>query len=208
MSFTAKEKLTQISKRTDNKSIKEKNLYEAAYELFTTKGIYDTSIDDIVKKAGVAKGTFYLYFMNKYDIIDRIILKKASSIIEKAVKATEEKALSDYTDIVIYVIDYIIEYLRENKKLLKLIHKNLSWGLYRKALANPEEYKIMEYIRKYFIKVINENNMKAEELENNLFMIIELTGSVCYSSIILQEPANIDEMKPALFKMIKKMLAN
>jgi hypothetical protein len=37
-------------------------------------------------------------------------------------------------------------------------------------------------------------------------MIIELTGSVCYSSIILEEPANIDDMKPALFRMIKKML--
>jgi len=208
MNLTAKEKLNQISKRKDNKSIKEKNLYEAAYELFTTKGIYDTSIDDIVKKAGVAKGTFYLYFMNKYDIIDRIILKKASAIIEKAVKNTEDKTLSNYVDLVISVIDYIIEYLKENKKLLKLIHKNLSWGLFRKALANPEEFKIMEDIRKFFITVIQENNMEAEEFETTLFMIIELTGSVCYSAIILQEPANIDEMKPALFKMIKKMLAN
>lgn len=208
MSFKAKEKISQISKRNDNKFIKEKNLYDAAYELFTTKGIYETSIDDIVKKAGVAKGTFYLYFMNKYDIIDKIILKKASGVIEKAVVITEEKNLDNYTDIVISVIDYIIEFFRENKKLLKLIHKNLSWGIYRKALANPEEFKIMEDIRNFFMTVVYDNEIAAEEFENNLFMIIELTGSVCYSSIILEEPANIDTMKPALFNMIKKMLTN
>jgi len=208
MSLKAKEKLSQIGKRNDNKFIKEKNLYDAAYELFTTKGIHETSIDDIVKKAGVAKGTFYLYFMNKYDIIDKIILKKASGVIEKAVASTKEKNLNDYSDIVISALDYIIEFFKENKKLLKLIHKNLSWGIYRKALANPEEFKIMEDIRKFFMTVVYDNEIAAEEFENNLFMIIELTGSVCYSSIILEEPANIDTMKPALFKMIKKMLTN
>ena len=202
----AKEKLFEISKRNINKNTKEKNLYESAYELFTTKGIYETSIDDIVKKAGVAKGTFYLYFMNKYDIIDRVILKKTSVLIEKAIASTEKEKFHDYIDGTIFVIDYIIEYLRENKRLLRLIHKNLSWGIYRKALANPEEYKIMEDIRKFFMKVIYDNEFITEEFEKNLFMIIELTGSVCYSSIILEEPANIDEMKPALFKMIKKML--
>ena len=35
---------------------------------FTSKGIQKTSISDIVEDAGVAKGTFYLYFKDKYDI--------------------------------------------------------------------------------------------------------------------------------------------
>ena len=35
-------------------------LLKSSYELFITKGISQTSIHDIVQKAGVAKGTFYL----------------------------------------------------------------------------------------------------------------------------------------------------
>ena len=38
-----------------------------AFELFTTKGLTKTTISDIVDQAGVAKGTFYLYFKDKYD---------------------------------------------------------------------------------------------------------------------------------------------
>ena len=41
---------------------------EKSLKLFTTKGINSTAISDIVEKAGVAKGTFYLYFKDKYDI--------------------------------------------------------------------------------------------------------------------------------------------
>ena len=51
-----------------NKKRKKSALYNTAFELFTTKGLAKTTISDIVENAGVAKGTFYLYFKDKYDI--------------------------------------------------------------------------------------------------------------------------------------------
>ena len=56
-----------LSITAKKKQIKENQLFTAAYDLFLMQDIGKTSIDDIVKKAGVAKGTFYLYFK---DIID------------------------------------------------------------------------------------------------------------------------------------------
>lgn len=57
----------------ENKKKKKEALFRTAYELFTTKGINSTAISDIVEKAGVAKGTFYLYFKDKYDIKNKLI---------------------------------------------------------------------------------------------------------------------------------------
>ena len=57
-----------MGKLESNKKKKEDALYNTAFELFTTKGTNKTTISDIVEKAGVAKGTFYLYFKDKYDI--------------------------------------------------------------------------------------------------------------------------------------------
>ena len=51
-----------------NKLQKQTSLLNTAYELFTTKGVNKTSIAEISKAAGIAKGTFYLYFKDKYDI--------------------------------------------------------------------------------------------------------------------------------------------
>ena len=196
------------SKSETNKLEKQKSLYNAAYELFTTKGVNDTAINDIVKKAGVAKGTFYLYFRDKYHIIDLIVLRKSSKVLKEAIEVSINKNFEEFNDKVIFFVDYIIEYLRKDKKLLRLIYKNLSWGIYRKVIAEPLEYNEMKEIAKVFMDNIVSETMCIAEAEKTLFMIIELTGSVCYSSIILEEPDTIDNMKPVLFKTIKKILQN
>ena len=50
---------------------KETRLLNTAFKLFTEKGVKSTSIQEIVDKADVGKGTFYLYFKDKYEIRDR-----------------------------------------------------------------------------------------------------------------------------------------
>ncbi len=192
-----------MSKVDNNKKQKESSLYDAAYNLFTTKGINDTAISDIVKKAGVAKGTFYLYFKDKYDILDRIILNKSAHVLSKAIKQTKAMAFENFEEELLYFIDYIIEYFKGEKLMLKLIYKNLSWGVFKKAYRDYEEvYEIYSMFERGYEKT----QLPKDEIEKMLFMIIELTGSVCYSSIILKEPADIDEMKPILFETIKKII--
>ncbi|WP_297487091.1 TetR/AcrR family transcriptional regulator [Thermococcus sp.] len=44
----------------------------AAMELFARKGFDKTTVDEIVAKAGIAKGTFYLYFKSKDDLIKEL----------------------------------------------------------------------------------------------------------------------------------------
>ena len=56
---------------------KETRLLNTAFKLFTEKGIKDTSIQEIVDTADVGKGTFYLYFKDKYEIRDILIAKKS-----------------------------------------------------------------------------------------------------------------------------------
>lgn len=50
-----------MSKIETNKEQKRNSLLDSAFTLFIDNGFNKTSIADIVKKAGVAKGTFYLY---------------------------------------------------------------------------------------------------------------------------------------------------
>ena len=203
--MTSEEKVE--SKVGIKKRKKESQLFLAAYELFTTKGTQNTAIDDIVKKAGVAKGTFYLYFKDKYDIINRLILQKSSQVVNEALKETQKIDIEEFEKRVLFFIDYVINYFKENKLMLKLINKNFSWGLYRRAIMKKEEYVEVETVVKFFIDGMVEKGMEVEEAEITLFMIFELVGGVCYSSIILEEPAGIDEIKPVLFKKVLAMIS-
>ena len=67
-----------MSKIETNKEQKRNSLLDSAFTLFIDNGFNKTSIADIVKKAGVAKGTFYLYFKDKYDIRNHLISHKAN----------------------------------------------------------------------------------------------------------------------------------
>ena len=58
----------------ENKELKEKKLLDSAFKLFSKKGFKNTSIQNIVDDAGVAKGTFYLYFKDKYELQDALIV--------------------------------------------------------------------------------------------------------------------------------------
>lgn len=192
-----------ISKIEINKKEKESSLCLAAYDLFTTKGINDTSISDIVKKAGVAKGTFYLYFKDKYDILDKIILSKSIRILNMAINETKIKTFQSHSEEILFFIDYLIYIFEKEKLVLKIIHKNLSWGIFKK---NREDYEEIRELYQMFENHYTNSGMKKEDIEKLLFIIIDMVGSVCYNSIILNEPASINEMRPFLFNTIKKMI--
>lgn len=65
-------------------------LIEAAEELFTTKGFYQTSISDICKSAGTAVGTFYIYFQTKTDIYGYMMQEYANEIKTRLYEAIKD----------------------------------------------------------------------------------------------------------------------
>ncbi|ALB48077.1 MULTISPECIES: TetR/AcrR family transcriptional regulator [Clostridium] len=191
----------------NKKQLKEEELFLAAYDLFLKNGIEKTSIDDITKNAKVAKGTFYLYFSDKYDILNKLILQKSNEIIREGLAKTNAFGSKDFKERTLFFIDYIINYLKDNVSLLKLINKNISWGLYRKAIMKPEAYNDVKKVLDIFVKNLTKSGMNEEEAEMTLFMIFELVGSICFTTIILKEPTDIESIKPILFKKILAMIS-
>ncbi len=46
---------------------------QVARQIFAQKGYHATSIDDLIEAAGIARGTFYLYFESKRAIFDELL---------------------------------------------------------------------------------------------------------------------------------------
>ena len=187
-----------MGKLDANKKQKETSLLDTAFSLFTTKGLTKTSISDIVSNAGVAKGTFYLYFKDKYDLRNRLISHKSSQLFKQALVQMKTSEMEhDFETDIIFVIDNIINQLTENKALLHFISKNLSWGVFKTAITTKTNEKDVDFADVY--NMIIENAPK-------LFMIIELVSSSCYSSILYSEPCDIGTLKPYLYQSIKHIL--
>lgn len=70
------ESFTAGEAETDPKSRKRHRIVQAATELFIQHGYRKTSVDEVARRAGVAKGTVYLYFKTKADLLTQAIVEE------------------------------------------------------------------------------------------------------------------------------------
>lgn len=193
-----------MGKIDENKKQKREALLNTAYELFTTKGIHATAISDIVKRAGVAKGTFYLYFKDKYDIKNKLVAHKTHELFYNAGAAMDKAGVLGLEDQLIFIINHIIDSLVSDLPLLNFISKNLVMGALRSALITGEDADSDIYDR--FLDMVAKDEYEYNDVDVMLFTIVELAGSAAYNSILYQEPIHIEEYKPFLYRTVKLII--
>lgn len=187
-----------------NKNEKRRRIEEAALRLFAKEDFNRISIDQIVQDAHVAKGTFYLYFHDKVQLINHLIVKKSSSIIDEALMKAKEEQIDDKIEELIFLVDYVIEIFKANPSSIKMIQKNLSWSVIGGKLGD-DEYEVVNHLEDFLSYLIS-LGYQEQEAYQLIFMILELVSTVCYSSIVLKQPDSIDNLKPMLYTTIRKMI--
>lgn len=193
-----------LSKIEEKKQEKENKLLKSAYKLFTEKGINTTSIQDIVDDAGVAKGTFYLYFKDKYDLQNKLIIRKSQQLFKEALDNLNKNVIINFEDQLIFVIDYIISIVSNDKTLINFVEKDLSLGIYSDVNEIINDNKTG--IKEIFIKGLKKHDIKLKNPDVTLFMIIELTSSTIFTSITKNKPLKIEEYKPYLYSAIRRII--
>ena len=98
----------------------------AAVDLMGENGFSKTSVSQIVKKAGVAQGTFYLYFQSKSELV----LGIASHIIEDFLKEAEALPLKEETSLQEFIslfTDLIYDLTLKHRKLIGFIYSGTAY---------------------------------------------------------------------------------
>ena len=194
-----------MDKITQKKNEKYTKILDTALGLFERNGTHLVSIDEIVKGAGVAKGTFYLYFKDRYDLISTLIIEKASKYMSLLNDEYEPRDFGDVSTSVHHYIEYLSDFLQKNKTLCILIEKNLNTCV--NAVAQTKEGPIKELYEKIFSELINCGVAEAEA-RAKLYLYIELIVSSCCNAIIRETPYTIEELKPHLCQIIESSILN
>lgn len=197
-----------MGKVAENKHNKLHAMLDTAYELFTEKGITKTSISDIARHSGVAKGTFYLYFKDKYDIRNRLVMYESQKILRQAYEAMQAASPPPETleAQVLFIVEHILCQLESHTELLTLIAKNLSWGILKRQLARAETEDDFEF-KRVFMELTAPYGISVAESEILLYLLVELVGATCYNAILYAEPCSLAALKPYLFESIRRIIA-
>lgn len=199
---------TAMGKVDDNKKLKLTSMLDSAFQLFTDKGIAKTSISDIVASSGVAKGTFYLYFKDKFDIRNKLVVYQSTKVLKDAYEATiaQDTTLPLLEDKIVFFVGHVLNQLAARPDLINLISKNLSWGMLKqeasRPLAEAEDFDLMTL----FKLTAKDSGIPEKKLEIMLYMIVEMVGATCYSALLYQEPCDLEELKPHLFDTVRAIV--
>lgn len=192
-----------MGKVDNNKQQKRNSLLDSAFSLFIHNGFNKTSISDIVNAAGVAKGTFYLYFKDKYDIRNHLISHKASQVFLTAYHQLQtHEEICDFEDQVLFIIDNILDQFAENHSLVMLISKHLSWGFFTNSLIESPD-KDVPAVYTIYQELLEKSTHTYQNPELMMYMILELVSGVSYNTILYQQPLPLDKIKEPLYKVLK-----
>ncbi len=61
---------------------KEKTIIKTAAKIFAKKGFHRTKVSDIVRTAGIARGTFYLYYKSKSELFEKLLDELMTQVLK------------------------------------------------------------------------------------------------------------------------------
>jgi len=152
--------------------IKKRRIIDSAISILNKKEYYRIPVDEIAKKAGVAKGTIYLYFKSKEEIYFSVIftlIDRAKAMIDE-VGSKDISAREQFT----LLLDTMTDFLSRNRQIFMSIRQQLE----------PVKGKFQAELHKKFFEIICsigliiEKGIKSREFKNfNPYVVSALVFS-------------------------------
>ncbi|WP_431086405.1 TetR/AcrR family transcriptional regulator [Paenibacillus sp. 8b26] len=159
---------------------KKNDILQAAIRLFSRKGYYSTSVEEIAKESGMAKASFYKYFQGKEELpLEMCIILENN--IEQDIRALYSKPdLTKEAKLHGFAVLYL-KNLVENKVYLMMDLPEPSMLIFQNEQLNgafeQHEYKLYKWVRDCMIDVF------GPEIEDHAWDITFVLKSVVFEYI-------------------------
>ena len=179
-----------------------KKIEEAAEVIFSQKGYFQATIDDITRLAGVAKGSFYTYFKHKQDLLFNLldnlhnslltIIKNELSKVQipcpykefkdqfiNFLKASlnifmEKRKISElfFLELASTNPEFKERYIRYKNEVIKVITSLLS--RFNPKIDSTLLSQVIEAIREYFIRlhILNKQLIELDQIAELIFQLV------------------------------------
>ena len=191
------------SKKDNLIKFNKENILNAAKELFATKGIEKTTMDDIAKKAEYSKSTVYVYFKSKDEIYNHIIYENMcimKDMIRKSINKNKTFEKQFYA-----ICNSLVKFQKENPVYFKSITNEIN--INAEAIKNMNILKSIfdtgEEINHIIFKAIEEGVLNKEICSdiNMLPTVFMIWSSICG---IISMASEKEEYIRLVMKMTKK----
>ena len=81
-SFSPSAAETRVGRRNIKGDRREQAILEGAYDILRTTPLRNVSIDDLAKRAGLSRSSFYFYFESKWQVLSALLSKVTADVFQ------------------------------------------------------------------------------------------------------------------------------
>jgi len=189
-----------LGKRETNKETNRIKIIESGIEIFSKKGISETTVRDIIRNTGLASGTFYNYFKNKEEVLIAA-LDDAAYDLAKILEKGRKKA-NNLEEFIEFQVDPFFEMVAKLPELFFILSTNLE-AVDRFTIQTPQMTLAIEDLKKdlelaiknkiipdvdidYFSAVFSSvvEGVAIEYVTNNKKTDLELAKDFCVNCLV------------------------
>ena len=193
--------------RKKESNIKEK-ITKHALRIFAQKGYFKTTVDDIARATGVAKGTVYLYFKDKQALYVATIDEHFSRAIAalSAIDAKDITPTEKMEEIAVNFIDYIKQ-LKTSYMLFTFENINLKGKTLKQmhTVIQPKVRTMIEMISDIIKNGIQNNEFRKVDPKVAAFYFTSTIRAIFLSDFFISDVScNTDSILSLFFEGLKK----
>ena len=191
-------------KRTESEPVRRAQLLRAARKVFRAKGYDGASVSEIVREAGVAQGTFYLYFPSKKDaamsLVDGLMETMAQAV------ATAMESRTSFEDRLESMIAASFKVARMNADLFRLSFIGADETHPEMHSQSPDHASLLRVITDLYRDAVDAGEMEGMDPEITARLAISLLQHAMLEAFVWGEGKEVDRREGGGSALLRKDL--
>lgn len=190
--------MSQMFNEQNNKTA----ILKMALELFSKKGLGESTVDEIVKISNTSKGTFYHYFKSKNQLFLELLETGVDFLISEIEQKMNANDKHDAFDDLKMLVDAQVDLFIENPHFFKLMISEV-WRLeeiWHEGVQDIRK-KYLHYVTG-ILKVSQHKRLLRQDVTIELMgpALFGMIGNMCMHQVMVSnEPINSTEVKMAVY---------
>lgn len=179
------------------------SLLEAALELFAAKGFAQVSVREIVEKAGVAKGTFYVHFEAKEDILMALMHATMLNYQQRIELLEREPPSLDGLERLLLAM---ADLMQKDARVTAMIHKIGNVELLQPTLEARFEHMLVRPVIAWMDRAVAAGVVRPLPTTLYARLIVNFCHNALESSFLTGYPDTIDHVSRELSIIVRQIL--
>jgi AcrR family transcriptional regulator len=178
--------LPRLGRREQRKHVTRRELLAAGRRLFGEHGLYESSIEDLSRDAGIAKGTLYGYFRNKVELIEAVVGSGLNDLLAQVHR--QAAGARTPAERVARVAEAHLKFFDDNPDWMRIFHQVRGLMLFRR----PEGLALRRVLTRYLVALGDvlaqrpaaSNGVAGDRLEQATLLFGAIAGIVSTSAAL------------------------